>query len=164
MAFYCSVVVCSLLCLQFELGHFWPGKSRHCACTGRGTAVWWRGAEWLTLLRHSPWLWLVVLSREWWILANQITATGWSHRQWIFTQLTCILFQSLIIVAILANRTKNCYFNHRSQIMVPLRQVTCFILKIPEFPFNRWGREDRVEGQNTFYCRPVCVCVCLCVC
>ena len=48
--------------------------------------------EWLTLLRHSPWLWLAALTRELWILANQITLTGWSHRQWIFTQLTCILF------------------------------------------------------------------------
>ena len=48
--------------------------------------------EWLTLFRLSPWLWLVVLSQEWSILANQITATRWTHRQWIFTQLTCILF------------------------------------------------------------------------
>ena len=65
--------------------------------------------EWLTLLRHSPWLWLVLLSVEWWILANQITATGWSHRQLIFTQLTCILFYCQIIMTILANITKKCY-------------------------------------------------------
>ena len=32
----------------------------------------------LTLFRRSPWLWLVVLIREQWILANQIMATGWS--------------------------------------------------------------------------------------
>ena len=68
---------------------------------GRGTAQYAlreRGGlpavyarEWLTLLRHSPWLWLVVFPWERWILANQIRATGWSHRQWIFTQLTCMV-------------------------------------------------------------------------
>ena len=26
--------------------------------------------------------------REQWITANQITATGWSQRQWLFTELT----------------------------------------------------------------------------
>ena len=57
--------------------------------------------EWLTLLRHSPWLWLVVLSWERCILTNKNGATRWSHRQWIFTQLTSILFycQSIIVTA-----------------------------------------------------------------
>ena len=55
---------------------------------------------------HSPLLWLVVLSRERWILANQITATGGSHRQWIFTQLTCILFYRQVIMKMLANTTQ----------------------------------------------------------
>ena len=41
-----------------------------------------------------------VLSQERWILANQITATGWSHRLGIFTQLTCILFYCQIIMTI----------------------------------------------------------------
>ena len=61
--------------------------------------------EWLTLLRHSPWLWLVVLIQERWIFANQITATKWSHRQ-----LTCILFYCQIVMTIL---TKN---SHRLQL------------------------------------------------
>ena len=62
--------------------------------------------EWLTLLRHSPWHWLVMLIGERLILANQITATGCIHRQWIFTQLTCIIFYCQIIMTILANITK----------------------------------------------------------
>ena len=83
-------------CLQLEHECFWSGKNRYCACAGEGhfpvcTAGGRVAQEWLTLLRHSPWLWLVVLTWEWWILANQIEATGWSHRQWIFTQLACIL-------------------------------------------------------------------------
>ena len=57
--------------------------------------------EWLTPLRHAPWLWLVVLILERRIPANQSTATGWSHRL-----LTCILFYCQIIMTILANITK----------------------------------------------------------
>ena len=34
-------------------------------------------------------------------------ATGWSHRQWIFTQLTCILFYCQIKMTVLANITNN---------------------------------------------------------
>ena len=41
--------------------------------------------------------------------SNQITATGWSHRQWIFTQLICIWFYYQIIMTILGNMTKNSY-------------------------------------------------------
>ena len=37
---------------------------------------------------------------ERWILANQITATGWSHRKWIFTQLAFILLYCQIIMTI----------------------------------------------------------------
>ena len=48
--------------------------------------------EWLTLLRNSPWLWMIVSRWEQWILANQITATGWSHRQWIFFQIIMTIF------------------------------------------------------------------------
>ena len=43
---------------------------------------------------------------ERWILVNQIIATGWSHRQWIFTQLICILFYCQIIMTILADITE----------------------------------------------------------
>ena len=75
-------------CLQLE--PIWPGESRHCVVEGHclASVVWgWPAAyarAWLTLLRHSSWLWLVLLIQERWILANQITATGWSHRQGIF--------------------------------------------------------------------------------
>ena len=62
------------------------------------------GQEWLTLLRHSSWLWLVVLSQERRILADQVRATGWSHRQ-----LTYILFNCQIIMTILANTTTKSY-------------------------------------------------------
>ena len=72
---------------------------------GASTAA--HARAWLTRLRHSPWLWLAALIRERWILANQITATGWSHKQWIFTQLICILFYCQIMMTILANITKN---------------------------------------------------------
>ena len=41
---------------------------------------------------------------ERWIPANQITATGWSHRQ-----LTCVWFYCQIIMRILVNITKDCY-------------------------------------------------------
>ena len=82
---------------------------------GRGTAQYtlYEGGEmeaaysweWLTLFRHSPQLWLVGSYRDRWILANQIRAIGWSHRQWIFTQLTCILFYCQM--RNLSNITKN---------------------------------------------------------
>ena len=49
---------------------------------------------------------MVVLILERWILANQITATGSTHRQRMFTQLTCILFYCQIIMTILANLTQ----------------------------------------------------------
>ena len=99
-------------CLQFGLEHIWPGKSRHCSCSGEGHCpVGTEGGtayarEWLTLRKHSPWLWFVVLARERWNFANQMTATGWSHRQWIFPQLTCIVFYCQIIVTIVANTRK----------------------------------------------------------
>ena len=47
-------------------------------CQGRGAAS--SICRRVTLLRHSPWLWLVVLTRKRWNFANQIRATGWSHR------------------------------------------------------------------------------------
>ena len=60
-------------CLQFELEHNWPGKSRHCTCVGEShcpvCAAWGRGAassvhenDWR--FSDTPWLWLVVLIRE----------------------------------------------------------------------------------------------------
>ena len=80
------------------------GNAEYALHEGRGLPAEY-AQEWLTLLRHSPWLWLVVLIQERWI-ANQITATGWSHWQWTFTQLTCILFFCQIIRTILENMTK----------------------------------------------------------
>ena len=73
-------------------------------CEGGGLPAVY-AQEWLTLPRHAPWLWLVVLIQERWILANQITATGWSHRQ-----LTCIWFYCQIIMTILTNITKKIAF------------------------------------------------------
>ena len=49
-----------------------------------------------------------------WILAHQITATGWSHRQWTFKQLTCILFYCQVIMTILANITKSVVTDYMS--------------------------------------------------
>ena len=43
---------------------------------------------------------------ERWILPNQIRVPGWTHRQWIFSQLICILFYCQIIMTILANTPK----------------------------------------------------------
>ena len=73
-------------CLQFE--PIWLGESRCCA--GEGHCWVCTAWAWLIPLRHSPWLWLDV---EWWILANQITATRWSHRRLIFftVDLYCIV-------------------------------------------------------------------------
>ena len=59
-------------CLQFglDLESIWPDKGRCCACRAEGhwPVLLERGGcqkrtqvEWLTLLRHAPWLWLVVL-------------------------------------------------------------------------------------------------------
>ena len=80
------------------------GTAQYVLHEGGGLTAVYAG-EWLTFLRHSPWLWLVVLSREWWILASEIRATGWTHRQWIFTQLTYILFTCQIN----DNWWQNCY-------------------------------------------------------
>ena len=89
--FFC-LCCCLFSTIIYSLGlnisdQVWEGT---CAVEGHCPlhAVWGRGLPaaygWvlLTLLRHSPWLWLVVFSWTWLILANQITATGWSHRQW----------------------------------------------------------------------------------
>ena len=102
---------CSVVSPPFFTVWVWPGKSRHCSCVGEGhcpvhTVLGRWGCQqyspaWLTPLRHSPWLWLVVLIWERWILANQITATGWSHRQ-----LNCLLFYCQIVMTILANIAK----------------------------------------------------------
>ena len=77
----------------------WGALASRCCMREGGCQL--RAREWLTPLRHSPWLWLVVLILERWILTNQITATGWSHRQ-----LTCMLFYCQIIMPIWANITK----------------------------------------------------------
>ena len=107
-----------LSCLQFGLelkasDQVWAGTV---PVWGRGTAQYTLheggglpavyAQEWLTLLRHSPWLWFVVLIQKRWILANEITATGWTHRQRIFKQLTCILFKMLFFTVTVKNKTK----------------------------------------------------------
>ena len=93
----CFSAIVHSMCLSLNYLTRWE-QSLH--LRGRDTASRC-GWEWLTLLRHSPWLWLVVLIREQWILANQIRATGWSHRQ-----LTCIWFYCQITMTILAKMTK----------------------------------------------------------
>ena len=94
-----SALLMSVLrhCLQFGLESIWPGKSRHYTCAGEGhcpvCAAWGRGpassicTRVIDTSQTLTWLWLVVLSQEQWIIANNIIATGWSHR-W----LTCMLF------------------------------------------------------------------------
>ena len=69
-------------CIQFGLECTWPGKSRHCVGEGLPAAY---AQAWLSLLRHSPWLWLVELIREQWILRIKLqplggpTASGFLH-------------------------------------------------------------------------------------
>ena len=95
---------------KFELEGIWPGKSRHYTCVGEGhcpvRTVQYALCEGGGLPAACTRLWLVVLIRERWILSNRITATGWSHRQWIFTWQTYFLFYCQIIITILANITK----------------------------------------------------------
>ena len=88
--------------------------------------------EWSTLLRHSPWLWLVVISRERWILANQIRATGWSQRQWICTQLISILFYCQIRMTVSANITK--------RLLQTTALTVCLILWSVIWLYGRLGR------------------------
>ena len=99
-----SALLLSVLhhCLQFglELERIWPGKSRCCAWVREGSC---QQREWLTFLRPAPWLWLAMLIWEQYILASQIRATEWIHKQ-----LTCNLFYCQITMTILANITKKC--------------------------------------------------------
>ena len=62
----------------------WRGTSQYVLHEGGGLPAA-NAREWLTLLRHSLWLWLVVLSWERWILANQIRATGRTHNRGFYT-------------------------------------------------------------------------------
>ena len=136
-AFYCSVVSPPLFAVWVWAWTIWRGKNRYCVGEGHCPVH----TEWLTLLRHSPWLWLVVLIWERRILANQITATGWSHRQWIFTQLTCTLFYCQVIVSMLQTPTLNLIF--LSQLTFSLVRQTiifpkpcCHYLNITTTKFN----------------------------
>ena len=86
-------------CLQLSLSLDISDQVRADTAPVRGRGI--PGAqEWLTRLRHAPWLWLVVLTQERWMSADHITATGWSHRQ-----LTCIWFycQIMMIVSDITN-------------------------------------------------------------
>ena len=58
---------------EFELEFIWPVWNRYCACAREGHwGCQQHAQEWLTLIRHFPRLWLVVLIQEQWILAHQI--------------------------------------------------------------------------------------------
>ena len=99
-----------LSCLQFGLelkasDQVWAGTVPTVHEGGGLPAVY--AQEWLTLLRHSPWLCFVVLIQKRWILASEITATGWTHRQRIFKQLTCILFKMLFFTVTVKNKQTN---------------------------------------------------------
>ena len=86
---------CCCCCLQFVLVSegLWPGESGHCACV-------WGGAA--RSVRHAPLALIGCVAPEWWILANHITATGWSHRQ-----LTCMWFYCQIMMMILSDIKKD---------------------------------------------------------
>ena len=98
-------------CSQFKLECIWPGKSRHCAGEGhcRVHAAGRRGAASSVCKRMND-------SSETHTMApigcvdpravdscKSNWASWWSHRQWIYTQLTGILFYFRIIMTILAS-------------------------------------------------------------
>ena len=68
-------------CLQFGLERIWPGESRHCSCAGEGLPAEY-ARKWLTLLRHAPWLWLVVLRQEQWIHPTKLGPLGGATDSW----------------------------------------------------------------------------------
>ena len=86
--------------------NLWPGKSRHCACAVEGhcqvRTVRWRGAASSVCTRvidtsqHSPWLWLVVLICEQWILASILTGCVMSNRQMNSDKSCYVVFCCLI--------------------------------------------------------------------
>jgi len=77
-----AVYVVSLLLAQLRHTGNLEFERRHALCN-RG--VWSaRTQAWLTLLRHSSWLWLVVSDRERCISANGNRTTGRSQRSLIF--------------------------------------------------------------------------------
>ena len=71
---YCCLLEAIVHSLGLSLNHIFPGMHGYCTWRGAGHCTA-RAQEWLTLLRHSPWLWL-----ERWIQANQTGAIGWSYR------------------------------------------------------------------------------------
>ena len=103
-------------CLQFELKRIWPGKSRHCTCAGEGHCpvcpVWGRRAassictEWLTLLRHAPWLWLVLLIRSCGFLQIKLGPLGGATDSGFLHSWPVNYFYCQIIMTILANTTE----------------------------------------------------------
>ena len=110
-AVVCSPVVCSppLFIVWVGAWSFWTGEGRHCTCVGEGhcpVGLHERGCllvckRMIDTSQTHPLALIGCVDPRRWILANQITATGRSHRQ-----LTCILFYSQIIMTVLANITK----------------------------------------------------------
>ena len=109
---WCSFLLCGLSTIVYSLSlclNLWPGESRLCAREGH---CWVRTA-WGACMRTSmidtsqtiP-LARIGCVQERWILANQIRVTGWTHRQWTFSQLICILFYCQIVMTISTNITK----------------------------------------------------------
>ena len=101
-------------CLQFGLESFWPGKSRHCTCAGEEhcpvyTAWGEGGCQVCTRVigtsQTLPFA-LIGCVDLWEVDSCKSNYSHWVKPQWLFTQLTCILFYCHIIMAILANITK----------------------------------------------------------
>ncbi len=67
----CSVVVFRR-CVRPELAHAWGRGAAHSMCRSR---------DWHSI-RYSSWLWLVVLIRVRWILANGLRGSRWS-KEWV---------------------------------------------------------------------------------
>ena len=75
-------------------------------------AAWGKGAASsictrMKLVRHSPWLWMIVLSQEQRLfLQIKLQPPGGATDSIFFIQLTCILFYCQIMMTILANTRK----------------------------------------------------------
>ena len=117
-ALFLLSVLCHYLQFGFELSDqvragtvpVWGrGTVEYVLCRGGGLPAAWK--RMMTLLRHCPWLWLVVLIHERWILASDWMSSGghWVEPQWVYSQLTCTAFYCQIIMTILANITNKSY-------------------------------------------------------
>ena len=87
----------------------WGRGTARCAERGRGAAIS-MCARMSDTSQTLPLALIGCVDPEQWMLANQIRATGWSHRQCVFIQLNCILLYCQIMMTILANITKIVYY------------------------------------------------------